>query len=296
MDLRAVKAKIGSVKNITEITAALETFAALKMRKTQKRFNETKAFRVAMARVLKRLEEDLEKNESIFLEEREVKKILVCVIASDRGFCGPFNSNMLKFSVKEIKRIREEYGDAELEVLPIGKKAIRFFKKNNENVKREYSGIGDYWKYSEVKEIADFLVESFISKDYDKVYFVYTKFISSFSQKPYCVELFPLNKNIALNFIEKEEEKIEHKFEHVLEPSPKRILNEVVREFILYLIYQFILSANTAEHSARMMAMRNASDNASDILAGLKLEYNKARQQHITSEVSEISSTKEAME
>ncbi|MDD4358355.1 MAG: ATP synthase F1 subunit gamma [Candidatus Pacebacteria bacterium] len=296
MDLRAVKAKIGSVKNITEITAALETFAALKMRKTQKRFNETKAFRIAMARVLKRLQGALEKNESIFLEEREVKKILICVVASDRGFCGPFNSNMFKFSSKEIERIKGEYESAEVEILPIGKKAIRFFKKNNENVKREYFGVGDYWKYSEVKEIADFLLESFVNKDYDKVYFFYTKFISSFSQKPRCVELFPLNKSIIDNFVEKEEEKIDFQFEHVLEPTPARILNEVVKEFILYLIYQFILSANTSEHSARMMAMRNASDNASDILGGLKLEYNKARQQHITNEVSEISSTKEAME
>ena len=81
-----------------------------------------------------------------------------------------------------------------------------------------------------------------------------------------------------------------------MEPTSEKILNEVVREFILYLIYQFILSANTAEHSARMLAMKNASDNASDILSNLKLEYNKARQQHITNEVSEISSTKEAME
>jgi len=295
MDLRGVKAKIGSVKNITEITAALETFSALKMRKTQKRFNETKEFRITMARILKRLEKSLEKNESIFLEEREVKKILVCVVASDRGFCGPFNSNILKFASKEIESARNEYKNVELEVLPIGKKAIRFFKKNKENVKREYFGIGDFFKYSQVKEIADFLVTSFANKDYDKIYFFYNNFISSFLQKPKCVELFPLNKNIVESFIEKEIE-ADKEVEYVLEPTSEKILNEVVREFILYLIYQFILSANTAEHSARMLAMKNASDNASDILSNLKLEYNKARQQHITNEVSEISSTKEAME
>lgn len=293
MDLRAVKTKIGSVKNITEITAALETFAALKMRKTQKRFNETKSFRGAMARILKRLKKNLESNESIFLEEREVKKILVCVVASDRGFCGPFNSNILKASSKKIEELREEYKGVEVEIMPIGKKAIRFFKKN-EVVKHEYSGIGDYWEYEQVKEISDFLVSSFVNKDYDQIYFFYTKFISSFSYKPKCVKLFPLNKSIAEDFVQ--EESVEEKLEHVLEPTEKRILNEVVREFILYLIYQFILSANTAEHSARMTAMRNASDNASDILSDLKLEYNKARQQSITNEVSEISSTKEAME
>lgn len=295
MDLRAVKTKIGSVKNITEITAALETFSALKMKKTQKRFNETKEFRLAMARILKRLGTALKNNESIYLEQREVKKVLFCVVASDRGFCGPFNSNILKFSNKQISLVKEKYPQAEIEIMPIGKKSIRYFKKHKENVKREYFGVGEFFNYEETKEIADFLVTSFASKDYDRIYFLYNNFISSFMQKPRCVDLFPLNKSIIESFIEKEEEKDE-KIEHLLEPTRERILNEVVHEFILYLIYQFILSANTAEHSARMLAMRNASDNASDILGELKLEYNKARQQHITNEVSEISSTKEAME
>jgi len=296
MDLRSVKAKIGSVKNITDITAALETFAALKMRKTQKRFNETKEFRTTMARILRRLKKDLENNESIFLEQREVKKVLVCVVASDRGFCGPFNANVLKFATKQIAEFKKEYGAADFEVMPIGKKAIRFFKKSGLIAKHTYTNVGEFFQYDEVKEIADFLVASFEQKDYDRIYFIFTDFISSFSQKPKQVQLFPLDKSITESFIKEDEEEVEQKVEHILEPTKEKVLNEVVREFMLYLIYQFVLSANTAEHSARMIAMRNASDNASDILGGLKLEYNKARQQHITNEVSEISSTKEAME
>ncbi|MDD3032464.1 MAG: ATP synthase F1 subunit gamma [Candidatus Pacebacteria bacterium] len=294
MDLRSVKAKIGSVKNITDITAALETFAALKMRKTQKRFNETKEFRTTMARILRRLKKDLENNESVFLEERDVKKVLVCVVASDRGFCGPFNTNVLKFATKKILEMKEEYASSEIEVMPIGKKAIRFFKKSGANVKYTYTNVGEFFQYEEVKEIADLLVASFEQKDYDKIYFIFTDFISSFAQKPKQVQLFPLDRSITESFIKDDEG--EKKVEHILEPTKEMVLNEVVREFMLYLIYQFVLSANTAEHSARMIAMRNASDNASDILGGLKLEYNKARQQHITNEVSEISSTKEAME
>jgi len=295
MDLREVRGKINSVKNITEITAALETFAALKMRKTQKRHKETQFFAQTMARILKRLEKTLEKQESIFLEKREVKKILVCVIASDRGFCGPFNSNILKFSTKEIDNIKSKYKRADVEIMPIGKKASYYFKKRKEVIKCEYFGVGDYWRYSESEEIAEFVIKSFLEKDYDKVYFVYNRFINSFLQKSTIIELFPLNKSIIDAFIE--EENIEdEKLEHVLEPNANRIVNEVVKEFVSYLIYQFILSANTAEHSARMTAMKNASDNASEILTALKLEFNKARQQQITSEVSEISSTKEAME
>jgi len=102
-----------------------------------------------------------------------------------------------------------------------------------------------------------------------------------------------LNKSIIENFIEEEIE--DEEVEYILEPTSRRILDEAVSKFILYLIYQFVLSANTAEHSARMMAMKSASDNASSILDELRLEYNKARQQNITNEVIEISSTKEAM-
>ncbi|MDD2547869.1 MAG: ATP synthase F1 subunit gamma [Candidatus Pacebacteria bacterium] len=293
MDLRAVKVKIGSVKNITEITAALETFSALKMRKTQKRFNETKEFRITMARILKRLDKSLKENESVFLEKRKVEKILVCVVASDRGFCGPFNLNVLRFASNKVEEIRNEHKNASVEILPIGKKAISYYKKNKENVKREYFGIGDFFEYGQVKEIADFLVASFLDKDFDKIYFIYNGFISSFLQKAKCVELFPLNKSIIENFIEEEIE--DEEVEYILEPTSRRILDEAVSKFILYLIYQFVLSANTAEHSARMMAMKSASDNASSILDELRLEYNKARQQNITNEVIEISSTKEAM-
>jgi F-type H+-transporting ATPase subunit gamma len=296
MDLREVRGKISSVKNITEITAALETFAALKMRKTQKRFNETQPFSQTMARILKRLESTpIAKRESVFLEERDVKKVLVCVIASDRGFCGSFNSNVLKFASKEIANIKEEYKGVSVEVMPIGKKASVYFKKHNGKIKHEYFGVGDYWRYSESQEIAEFVIKSFLEKDYDKVYFVYNKFINSFLQRPTIIALFPLSKSIISGFIEEENIKDE-KLDHVLEPDSHRIVNEVVKEFVSYLIYQFILSANTAEHSARMTAMKNASDNASEILTSLKLEFNKARQQQITNEVSEISSTKEAME
>lgn len=293
MELKEVKAKIGSVKNISELTSALETFSALKMKKTQKRFMESKPFSQEMAKMLKSLEKVLKDGNSIFLEKRPVKDILVCVVASDRGFCGSFNSSVLKFADREIAKIRE---GGKVEIMPIGKKAVAHYSKR-ENIRYSFSGVGDYWEFRQVKEISDFLIKGFVENSYQKVYIFYTHFHSSFVQKPSMVQLFPLESATVENFLKKEDaESCEHGSNCILEPSSQVILDEIIPVFVEYLIYQFILSANTSEHSARMMAMRNASDNARDVLETLRLAYNKARQEQITSEVCEISSTKEAME
>jgi F-type H+-transporting ATPase subunit gamma len=178
--------------------------------------------------------------------------------------------------------------------MPIGKKSIAHFK--DEKVLRSYSGVGDYWKFSQTSEIAEILIQLFLKDEYQKIYLFYTHFYSSLIQKPCLVQLFPITDETIINFL-KEEDKIKNNnYDYLLEPSPENILEQTLPVFIEYLVYQFILSANTAEHSARMLAMRNASDNARALLGDLQLLYNKARQEQITSEVTEISSAKEAME
>lgn len=290
MELKEVKAKIGSVKNISDITGALETFSALKMKKTQKRFSKSKPFAEEMAKMLNNMKKALREGKSVFLEERPVTDMLVCVIASDRGFCGSFNSNALRLADKTIAELRKE---GNVEILPIGKKTVSHYLKN-EKIRYSFSGVGDYWRFSQTKEISDFLISSFLSNKYQKIYIVYTHFYSSFIQKPTAIQLFPVRNETIEEFLQGSTGEDVNK-EYILEPSPEVILDEIIPVFVQYLIYQFILSANTSEHSARMMAMRNASDNAKGLLENLRLAYNKARQAQITSEVSEISSTKEAM-
>jgi len=290
MELKEVKAKIGSVKNISDITGALETFSALKMKKTQKRFSKSKPFAEEMAKMLNNMKKALREGKSVFLEERPVTDMLVCVIASDRGFCGSFNSNALRLADKTITELRKE---GNVEILPIGKKTVSHYLKN-EKIRYSFSGVGDYWRFSQTKEISDFLISSFLSNKYQKIYIVYTHFYSSFIQKPTAIQLFPVRNETIEEFLQESICGDVNK-DYILEPSPEVILDEIIPVFVQYLIYQFILSANTSEHSARMMAMRNASDNAKGLLENLRLAYNKARQAQITSEVSEISSTKEAM-
>ncbi|MDD4409385.1 MAG: ATP synthase F1 subunit gamma [Candidatus Pacebacteria bacterium] len=290
MELKEVKNKIGSVKNISELTSALETFSALKMKKTQKRFMQSKPFAQEMARLLSQMHALLERGDSIFLKQKKVEKILVCVVASDRGFCGPFNSNIFKLADKEIPEISKQ---GKVDIMAIGKKAIDHYK--NRNMVNQLSGVGDYWHFDETKEISDFLINSYLNDEYQKIYLFYTHFHSSFIQKPSKIKLFPLGNDTIDNFLKEEHKSCDRHSDYLLEPTSSVIIDGIVPVFIEYLIYQFILSANTSEHSARMMAMRNASDNAKGLLEGLRLEYNKARQEKITSEVCEISSTKEAM-
>ncbi|OQA71105.1 MAG: ATP synthase gamma chain [Parcubacteria group bacterium ADurb.Bin247] len=289
MELKEVKSKIGSVKNISELTSSLETFSALKMKKTQKRFLESAPFSKEMARMLKNMENSLRENRSIFLEERNVKNVLVCVVASDRGFCGSFNSNVIKLADKEIAKLRANF---EVEILPIGKKAVGYYERR-ENIKYKFFGVGDYWRFRDTKDVTDFLISSFLNDKYQEIRIIYTHFYSSFLQKPKSVKLFPLGIDIVSSFI-KEEGDVDIRYK--LEPSPRVILDEVIPVFAQYLVYQYILSANTSEHSSRMMAMRSASDSARGLLEELRLVYNKARQEQITSEVCEISSTKEVMD
>lgn len=292
MELKEVKAKISSVKNISELTGALETFSALKMKKTQKRFSESKPFAEEMMRMLKNMKKALKDGKSVFLEKRPVKDILICVVASDRGFCGSFNANILKLADKEIENLRKE---GNVEILPIGKKAVSHYIKK-ERIRYNFSGVGDYWEFKQTKEISDFLINSFLTNKYQKIFMVYTHFYSSFVQKPTVVQVFPSRSKTIETFLKEDEKDVPLNKNYLLEPTPRNILDEVIPVFVQYLIYQFILSANTSEHSARMMAMRNASDNAKGLLEDLRLVYNKARQEKITSEVCEISSTKEAME
>lgn len=295
MEIREAKRKIQSVQNIFELTAALETLSALKMKKAQKTALLSRPFAQATARILRQLEPSLETAESIFLKEREVQKILVCVIASDRGFAGSFNQNILAAAEKEIEALKQRE-KAEIEVLPVGKKAVKFFKKQGYPVKWQYFGIGDIVEIEEAKSISDFLIRAFKENKFQKVYLFYTDFISTFSQKPKKIQLLPFKRDSLEEFLKQAEEKpAKQELDFLIEPSRDFLFDEILPQLAEYLIYQCILEANASEHSARMMAMRSASENAQKKTQELKLIYNKARQEQITSEVCEISSAKEVL-
>lgn len=296
MELKEIEEKISLTQNVSKITRALELVSALKMKKAQRIALEGRPFARKVFEILKRLSE-YQKNfqkESFYFQERKTKKIFVVVVSSDRGFCGPFNKNILNFAQNEIEKMGKDF----VEIMAIGKKAIDFFKKKDFKVKVEFTGIGDYGKFEQIQPIAHLLLRYFKEGKYRKIFLFYTHFISTFFQKPRKIQILPPKEEFLKEIIKEDLGKVEPRqtIDYIFEPSPKEIFENLVPHLIEFEIYQAILEANASEHSARLMAMRRACENAKEMMENLILEYHKARQAQITSEVAEISLAKEAME
>lgn len=299
MKSKEIKQKIGSVQNISKITNAMGLVSAVKMGKAQNLAFNCRPFAFKACKILKKLSVYQKKEglQSLYFKEKPVKKILAVAISSDRGFCGSFNKNILNYAYKKIQDLEKT---APVEIAAVGKKSSSFFKRKGCKIKIEFSGIGDFGKISEIRPFAELLVKYF-EKEYQKIYLISTNFISTFVQEPYMTQLLPLEEGsmekllkeqFPKNFNEIEEN---HFLEYVFEPSPKDIFESLVPELVIFEIYHSVLEANASEHSARMIAMKNASDNAKEIIKLLTLDYNKARQEQITSELGEITSAKEAV-
>ncbi len=297
MFLKEIKQKINSTQRISQVTKALELVSAVKMKKAQTVALGSRPFARIVVEALKRLHEHQEEyleQKSFYFHQREIKKILVAVVSSDKGFCGSFNQNILKFAEKEIKKMQAEN---EVEIMAVGKKAITFFKKRGYNVKVEFSGIGDYGKLAEVRPIARLFLRYFKEDEYQKICLFYTHFYSTLSQKPKKIQILPSVSEVFEELLEERAGEMDNnkKVDYIFEPSAAEVFDNLIPQLIEFEIHQTVLEANASEHSARMMAMKNASQNAGEIIKELTLDYNKVRQNQITSEISEISSAKEVM-
>ena len=289
MELKEIRLKIQSVTNIWKLTSALETLSALKMKKSQKIALESRPFAQRIGHLVRCLEPVLK--DKVALRKRPLKNALTVVIASDRGFCGSFNQNILKFASKEISGLEK---NSKVTIMPVGKKAVAYFKKRGTRFDKSITGIGDYGTLEEIKPLSDFIINEYIGNSYQRVYLAWTDFKSTFNQKPRMMQLLPLEWD-ALKEFAQEAECAAREDETLIEPSAMMVVQEIIPQLVEYLIYQCVLESNASEHSARMTAMRNASDNAHDRVGELTLEYNKARQEQITKEVCEISSAKEVL-
>jgi len=297
--LREIKNKVIVTQNISDITRAIGLVSAIKMKKAQKLALGSRPFTEKVLDILKELTKYKERiKKSFYFKKRKVRKSLAVVVASDKGFSGAFNKNILNFAEEEIEKMK--FG---VEIFAIGKKAIKFFKRKNYKLLVEFSGIGDYGEFEKVKPIADKLIDYFKENRFQKIILFYTDFISSFLQKPIKIQILPIDLKMVEEIfreyqLKKREKEIpleKRGYFLLLEPSPREIFEGLVPQLVRYLIYHSILEANASEHSARMLAMERASQNAKEIMKELILEFNKVRQAKITSEVCEITTAKEAL-
>lgn len=273
--------------------------AAAKLRKAQERALAARPFAFKLKEMLTNVAGNSTELVHPLLEVREVEKVGIIILTSDKGLAGAYNSNVLKHA----KELIDQNMDKQLEFILIGKKAVDYMNRLKKQYDAEINDRSDSFKiiktfiefpdavsFNEAKEIADLAIDFYEKSDLDTVYVVYNKFVSAMSQVPTTVKLLPLETDEL-----KEEGGNKVQDQYIFEPSPEEILTQLLPKYIEIMIYQTLLESRASEHGARMVAMGSATDNAGEIIDRLTLLYNRARQANITTEISEIVSGAEAL-
>lgn len=282
-NLKEIRNRITSVSSTMQITSAMKMVSAAKLKKAQDAITAMRPYADKLTELLQSLSATLDENSgSKFAEQRTVKKVLLVSITSNRGLAGAFNSNI----IKETNRlIREDYADMEVSILAIGKKTNDAFNKSNRVIANK-SEVFDDLTFDNVAEIAEFLMDSFLKNQADKIVVVYNKFKNAATQEIMTEQFLPIL------MMEKDDEV---QLDYIFEPSKAEIVEQLIPKSLKTQLYKAIRDSFASEHGARMTAMHKATDNATELRDELKLTYNKARQASITNEILEIVGGAEAL-
>lgn len=287
-NLKEVRDRISSVKSTQQITKAMKMVAAAKLRRAQTAIVELRPYSLKLNEILSNILANLDSSESSvsLAAVRPVQSALVVLETSNRGLCGGFNSNLIKKAVSLIEgKYAEQYEAGKLSLLVVGKKGFDYFKKRYPklNLLKEYFDKIDQASFEMSAEISELLVKGFEEGLYDAVDIVYARFVNAAVQD-FEVEAFlpvpPPEKGNA--------EDSDLRSDFIFEPGQKALLEELIPNILKTQLHKTILDNNASEHGARMTAMDNATENADELLRDLRISYNKARQEAITNEISEI--------
>ena len=291
-NLRDIRNRIESVKNTQQITKAMKMVAAAKLRKAQDRIIATRPYSFKMKEVVARLAKNADENNVLLRKPEKTERILFIVVGSDRGLCGGFNNNLFKEVQSRIDKDFSSFQESgNLSLVTLGKKATKHFGKRNYEVVDSYPGFFDDLIYSNASEIMKGITGLFKSGEYDSVYLAYNEFKSVIAQKRIIENVLPIEPKSLLS-----DEETDTSIDYIYEPDADSILEELLPLHLNMQLWKAILESNAAEQGARMTAMDNATENAKELQNDLKLEYNRARQSAITTEISEIISGAQALE
>lgn len=283
---KEIKRRIKSIKNTKKITKAMELVAASKMKHAISSTLSSRPYSGYSWEVLRALSEYIAKSTHPLFEAREQKKILIILITSNRGLCGGYNAQVAKSVIANIK----ENTERQIDFISIGKKGDAMLRRIKQNIIASFSNVSEKPRLSEILPIINMAKEFYEKKEYDGVFVAFTDFISAISQKARVEQLLPVEKEKTLSEIKEMEGKTKGVInEYLFEPDYESLMNVIVGKIVRTKFYQMILESNASEQSSRMMAMKNASEASEEMIDGLTLEFNKARQANITKEISEIS-------
>jgi len=280
--LKDLRNKIKSIKSIQQVTNAMKMVAAAKLRKSQENMEKARPYTNAIEGMINHLIPDIDRSLLPILETREIKKKLFLVVSADKGMAGAFNSNIIKQTELKVK----EFGTSNSLLICIGKKSHDYFKRRDYNIVESYR---DFWNTLDISialKIGEIIIDKYLNKEIDTVEVIYNEFISLASQKLICKSFLP----IAYEADEKES------CDLLYEPSKEDVVKTLIPKHLNVQLWQFLLESNASEQAARMVAMENATENAGEIISDLSIEYNKARQAAITTEIIEIVSGANALE
>lgn len=287
-NLKEIRNRITSVGSTMQITSAMKMVSAAKLKRAQDAITQMRPYAEKLQEILGNLTASLDISENALAAARPVENVLIIAITSNRGLCGGFNNNIIK---RVNLAINEEYSNANVSLLCLGKKAKDAFKRSNMYFETSGTGIVDdifaELTFGNVSVVADFAMKSFLEKKFDKVVVIYNSFINAASQEVKEEQLLPI--------VPTEQASDKQAGDYIFEPSKEEIVEELIPKTLKIQLFKALLDSNASEHGARMTAMHKATDNAKELQRSLKLSYNKARQAAITNEILEIVGGAEAL-
>lgn len=275
---KEIRTKIGSVKNTQKITKAMEMVAASKMRKAQDRMRAARPYADKMRNVVAHIAHANTEYKHPFLIERDVKRIGVILVTTDRGLCGGLNGNLFRTALKNFREWEQD--GKELDLCVIGNKGIAFFNRVGGNIVGQANAIGDAPTLDDLIGTVRIMLDAYNEGRVDRIYLVYNQFVNSMTQSADVEQLVPL--------VPAEADDMGHHWDYIYESGSQDVMEQLLTRYIESLVYQGVVENIACEQAARMVAMKAASDNAGKLIDELQLIYNKARQAAITQELSEI--------
>ncbi|MBC7382039.1 MAG: ATP synthase F1 subunit gamma [Bacteroidia bacterium] len=277
-NLKEVRIRIASVNSTQQITKAMKLVSATKLRRAQNAIIQMRPYAQKLNGILANLTDSMDVDSlKVYFDQRIVNNVLLVVITSDRGLCGSFNANVIKLVMRLMK---EDYAGKNVTILPVGKKAFEYFSKLKGALIPDFKDSFQTLNAGTGFAIGDYVLGQYKAGKFDKVEIVYNQFKNAATQILSDEQFLPIAKQMhAVNT---------SKNDYIFEPGKEEILEELIPRILKTQIYRSMLDSFASEHGARMIAMDKATDNAGDLIKALKLEYNRARQSAITTEISEI--------
>ena len=283
-NLKEIRSRITSVGSTMQITSAMKMVSAAKLKRAQDAVTQMRPYANKLTELLINLSSSLDSSEGgVYSQNRQVKKILIVVITSNRGLCGGFNANIIK---KAKSLMSENFKDIPTDLISIGKKSTEHFTKNNYNVISSHDDLYLDLNFNKTSEIAQSIMDAFTNEDYDKVILIYNQFKNAATQIVMNEQFLP---------VESPKESEDSIGDYIFEPNQQFIVESLIPKSLKTQLFKAILDSHASEHGARMTAMHKATDNAAELKKDLTLSYNKARQAAITGEILEIVGGAEAL-